>query len=161
MGIKEFLGLSPKDIGEGVKAGAEGLTQLATGIRSAVTGELPPETQEAMMELAIQAEEIKADLLQGQQEIESQAIAKGGLGSLFLAGWRPFIGWTAAWALFIAYIPPQIGKLVFWVMDCIKLGALQDWPATNMAEVIGLVGALLGMGTLRTIEKQQGTVNEH
>lgn len=160
MGIFNW-GKEVEAVGEGVKAGAEGLTGLAAGIRSAITGELPPDTQEAMMEFAIQAEEIRADLLQGQQNIESQAIAKGGMGSLFLAGWRPFIGWTAAWALFVAYIPPQVGKLVFWIMDCIKLGALQEWPATNMAEVIGLVGALLGMGTLRTIEKQQGTVDVH
>lgn len=65
--------------------------------------------------------------------------------SLFVAGWRPFIGWVCGLALFNYFL------LNPWLMYLtgrsvpIKIDALFE-----------LVIAMLGMGTLRTIEKFGG-----
>ena len=70
--------------------------------------------------------------------------------SLFVAGWRPFIGWVlgvgVSYAFLIAPITTGIARI--WYPD-FRMPA----PDSNMWE---LVFAMLGMGALRSFEKHQG-----
>lgn len=67
--------------------------------------------------------------------------------SLFVAGWRPAIGWICASALAWGWI---IGPCIQFLYPDRTL------PAIAMGEAISLVMAMLGMGALRTYEKRQG-----
>ncbi|MCG8506567.1 MAG: holin family protein [Sphingomonadales bacterium] len=71
--------------------------------------------------------------------------------SLFVAGWRPFIGWVCGLGFLWAFL----GHPVFeWVVAARGLDLAAPAIATdNMME---LVLALLGLGGLRTVEKLQG-----
>lgn len=71
--------------------------------------------------------------------------------SLFVAGWRPFIGWVCGLGFLWAFL----GHPVFeWVVAARGLDLTAPAIATdNMME---LVLALLGLGGLRTVEKLQG-----
>lgn len=71
--------------------------------------------------------------------------------SLFVAGWRPFIGWVCGMGFLWAFIGHPLFE---WVVRIRALGIEPPDIATgNMME---LVLALLGLGTLRTYEKIQG-----
>ena len=71
--------------------------------------------------------------------------------SVFVAGWRPAIGWVCAGALaYIWLIRPILGDF----MGLINL-PLKPLEVTVM-EVVGLLGPMLGIGGLRTVEKLKG-----
>ncbi len=66
--------------------------------------------------------------------------------SLFVAGWRPFIGWVCGLGLANTFI---INPLLQWF--CGITG-----PQMPLDVMIELVIAMLGLGTLRTLEKFGG-----
>lgn len=69
-------------------------------------------------------------------------------GNWWQAGWRPFIGWTCGGALFSQFI---LRPWVQWV--CIVVGhPLPELPGID-EHLWELLGGMLGLGTLRTIEK--------
>jgi len=65
--------------------------------------------------------------------------------SLFVAGWRPAIGWVCAIGLAFPFI---LNPLIEW--------AGGTGPKIPMDQLMELVVALLGLGTLRTFEKLAG-----
>ena len=76
--------------------------------------------------------------------------------SIWVAGWRPGIGWVCALLLFFFYVPQYIIASVVWV----KLIMENDWnivpyPVDDQG-VMELVLAMLGMATLRGVEKLKG-----
>lgn len=66
--------------------------------------------------------------------------------SVFVAGWRPFIGWVCGVGLAFVFV---INPLIQWVSN--KPGP--DMPLESLME---LIIALLGLGALRTYEKKIG-----
>lgn len=73
--------------------------------------------------------------------------------SIFVAGWRPAIGWVCAISLFFFYVPQFIIASFVWV----KLLMANNWEMVayplSAQGLMELVVALLGMGILRTVDK--------
>lgn len=68
--------------------------------------------------------------------------------SIFVAGWRPYVGWVCGFALaYIWLVRPVFADLL----------SLIGFPLPTLeistSDVILLLGPLLGLGTLRTSEK--------
>jgi hypothetical protein len=78
--------------------------------------------------------------------------------SVFVAGWRPFIGWICGIAIGCYYIPRFLMATAFWAVDCWNAGVAVPYPAMDLTNLNELVYALLGLGLLRTAEKITGTV---
>lgn len=76
---------------------------------------------------------------------------EAGHTSVFVAGWRPFIGWVCGFGFLWAFIGHPMFEWVV-VLEHLNVAAPQI-ITDNMME---LVLALLGLGTLRTYEKTQG-----
>ena len=99
--------------------------------------------------------EMEAALLQaataqaGQQAAINQAEA--GHSSVFVAGWRPAIGWVCAAALAWAFI---VAPVATWALAV--LGIRETLPAIMTDNLFELVLAMLGLGGLRTFEKLKG-----
>jgi hypothetical protein len=72
--------------------------------------------------------------------------------SLFVAGWRPAIGWICALALVWGWVAAPLAEFVLRILE-IDVGEL---PAVEVGEAVSLVMAMLGMGALRTWEKFRG-----
>ena len=70
--------------------------------------------------------------------------------SLFVAGWRPTIGWVCALALTWAFI---VQPVAVWVVTTFDLGVTV--PAMVTDHLLELVLAMLGIAGLRTFEKTQ------
>lgn len=75
--------------------------------------------------------------------------------SVFVAGWRPAIGWVCAMGLFCYFVPMGVMASVLWVKASWAAQAITPYPVDSGA-LTELVYALLGLGTLRTIEKTAG-----
>ena len=71
--------------------------------------------------------------------------------SLFVAGWRPAIGWTCAFAFAFIYVA---GPLITWVSTL--FGRPVPLPSFNIDALVSLTMALLGMAGLRSWEKSKG-----
>jgi hypothetical protein len=70
--------------------------------------------------------------------------------SLFVAGWRPTIGWVCALALTWAFL---LQPVALWVVTTFDLGVTV--PAMVTDHLLELVLAMLGIAGLRTFEKTQ------
>lgn len=84
-------------------------------------------------------------LVQGQLDINK---AEASNPSLFVSGWRPFIGWVCGSACAWNWIGISITKTI---------AALLQYPivlqAASLTEMMPVLLGLLGLGGLRTIEK--------
>jgi hypothetical protein len=79
--------------------------------------------------------------------------------NLFKSGWRPFIGWVCGISLALYYIPMFVIGISLWVWACIEAKALVPRPDLGVMEILGLVASLLGMSTIRMIEKKNGVAS--
>jgi hypothetical protein len=76
--------------------------------------------------------------------------------SVFVAGWRPAVGWVAVTGLaynFLIY--PFAGLVTHFINPELVLPEL-----TNAGELMTLVLSLLGLGAMRSYEKVQGVSRE-
>jgi hypothetical protein len=134
------------DVGDALR----GVGSLAKDIRSAITGEISPE-KKAEIELSL----MKMDSVIATSQMEiNKAEAKS--ASIFVAGWRPFIGWTGGLSLALHYI---ILPLLEWI--AVLSGSTIKPPEFDLTQIIGIVVALLGIGGMRSYDKKNGTQNKH
>lgn len=108
----------------------------------------PERRDKARMEAEATLLSLLGQQQQGQVEINKQEAASP---HLFVAGWRPFIGWVCGVGLGYTYVVAPI-----WAW-CLTLyypsSSMPVLPTDNLFE---LVLAMLGLGGLRTFEKLKG-----
>ena len=87
-------------------------------------------------------------VVQGQIDInKSEAVNP----SVFVSGWRPFIGWVCGSACAWNWIGLPIAKVII-----IILGYKLDLAPANLTEMMPILLGMLGLGGLRTLEKING-----
>jgi hypothetical protein len=72
--------------------------------------------------------------------------------SLFIAGWRPFIGWTCGAAFGWAYVVQPIAAFAFSAAH-----HPVTLPVIEFSAMSQVLMGMLGLGALRTYEKKTGT----
>ncbi|HBT82430.1 MAG TPA: hypothetical protein DEB35_03040 [Desulfuromonas sp.] len=149
----------------GVKGLAEGVGSLAVNIRAAIVGpELSPEKKAEIEQqlLAMEAAANKAaadfDIAQMQGQVELNKI-EAASDSLFKSGWRPAVGWICVAGLALTFLARpllpwvcQVGALMVG-----KQSIVPPIPDIPMSDLIVLLSGLLGLGTMRSVEKIKGT----
>ena len=78
--------------------------------------------------------------------------AEAASGSFFKGGWRPFIGWVCGLAFAHHFI---LQPLLVFILATFSI-ALPDLPEFDMGTLLPILGGMLGIGGLRTYEKQKG-----
>ena len=97
-------------------------------------------------DIATMAEKHAQELAKGQIEInKSEAQHK----SIFVAGWRPFIGWTCGIALCWHFVLAPVTMFVCAYLDV----AIPELPIFDMGSLMTVLMGMLGLGGLRTFEK--------
>jgi hypothetical protein len=86
----------------------------------------------------------------GQLEINKQEAAHG---SLFVAGWRPWIGWVCGASLAYAVIGFSFLNWILQVISQFTGHGLPMLPAPDTTITLEILMAMLGLGGLRTFEK--------
>ena len=73
--------------------------------------------------------------------------------SLFVAGWRPFIGWTCGAAYAYTFV---IQPFLVFVLGAFGV-TLPPLPHLDWSELSFVLFGLLGLGAMRTYEKKLGS----
>ena len=102
------------------------------------------------MEQAGRFKELEVELAQITGQLKVNEVEAGN-ASVFVSGWRPFIGWTCGFGLSYQLLArPVFG----WIMQ-----NLSKWdmpPALEMETLLTLLFGMLGLGAYRTVEKIKG-----
>lgn len=109
----------------------------------------PDPAQKAQAELELLKITQAGDLQVILKQLEINA-TEAANPSIFVAGWRPFVGWLSGLGLAYATI---VHNLLAW------LAQVQQWPAPPAVDtdtLLYVLGALLGVAGLRTVEKVKG-----
>jgi hypothetical protein len=80
---------------------------------------------------------------------------EAGHSSVFVAGWRPSIGWVCAAGLAWAFVLAPVASWALMVS-----GVKAELPDIQTDYLLELVIAMLGMGGLRTFEKMRGVARQ-
>lgn len=127
-----------------------GLASLVGPIVNKFVDRIPDGNERARAKEALEKELVDAanSVMLAQTEINAvEAQHK----SIFVAGWRPFIGWVCgvgiAWSMVVQ--PMAQWAIIAW-------GNGTELPAIDTSYLMELVTAMLGMSGLRTFEKMRG-----
>lgn len=124
-----------------------GIDAIANLVSTAVDKIFP----DANIEAQSKADALKAELSKeleytlGQIEINKVEAASS---SVFVSGWRPAVGWTGALGYAYEFLIRPIGNGVM-----VALGVPPAFPGIEVEALTSLLFGLLGLGTLRTVEK--------
>ena len=100
-------------------------------------------------EIATMSEKHAQELALAQINVNATEAASG---SLFKGGWRPFVGWVCGVAFCYHFI---LQPVIIFVVAIIGVN-IPDLPDFQMNTLLTVLGGLLGIGGLRTYEKQKG-----
>lgn len=138
-------------VGSGVEATAKGTGEVLNGVgdaaiklRTAITGDLPPEKK---AEIEVKLLELENQVLLAQNDLNKLDAQSG---SLFKGGWRPFTGWSCAAGFFYTAL---LWPFLTWLS---KNRGWDEPPAIDSELLIYVLLALLGIGGLRSLEKKAG-----
>ncbi len=128
-----------------------GLADRAAGIVGDVIDRVLPEARLSDAERAAIDREVRNEMMQRDlRELEADvtlAAQQTGINkveaansSIFVAGWRPFIGWICGSALAFQFILAPLARL----------------PTLDVDQLVVVLLGMLGLGGLRTHEKVKG-----
>ena len=100
-----------------------------------------------------QADAVMAKLRQHPDELQVELNkVEAGHRSVFVAGWRPAVGWVCALALLYSFI---VRDILAWVM-AIWWPDVAPPPELAMEHLLTVLMGMLGLGAMRTVEKFGG-----
>jgi Holin of 3TMs, for gene-transfer release len=136
-------------------AGLDPISNLATLANTVLSRVLPDKQAQEQAAAQLSMMQLSGELAQiaGQETTDNTEAASK---SIFVAGWRPFIGWVCgAGVAYEMIIRPLLSFTVA------LFGAHWQAPAIETQDLIGLLTGLLGLAGMRTVEKVQGVSSGH
>lgn len=110
--------------------------------------------QMAQLQQQTQFKELDAQIAEIQSQTDTNK-AEATNTSVFVAGWRPFVGWVCGCGLAYQYL---VDPVISWV------AAIEHWPlppSLDLSTLITMLGGMLGFGAMRTVEKINGVNSGH
>ena len=96
-------------------------------------------------EIATMSERHAQELAKGQLEVNKVEAASK---SMFVAGWRPAVGWVTVIGMASNYILIPMGNFALAI-----IGSEITIPLLQMSEMMPVLLGMLGLGTMRSVEK--------
>jgi hypothetical protein len=120
---------------------------LAKTMIDAIVSRIPDPAERERERTRLEAAAQAADQAQIMAQIEVNK-AEAGNGSVFVAGWRPAIGWVGATALGYQYVIAPLATFG------VQLAGIDVPPLPRLDDALWqLIAGLLGLGAFRTYEK--------
>lgn len=110
--------------------------------------------QMAQLQQQTAFKELDAQIAEIQSQTDTNK-AEATNASIFVAGWRPFVGWVCGCGLAYQYL---VDPLISW------FAVLRHWPlppSLDLSTLITMLGGMLGFGAMRTVEKINGVNSGH
>lgn len=96
---------------------------------------------------------------QNQHDLKLAQIALNGKeaehSSMFVAGWRPFIGWVCGLGFAMNFLISPIATFISGYM-----GSTVVFPQADLTTMLPVLLGMLGLGGFRSFEKMKGTARE-
>lgn len=108
------------------------------------------QAKEALENMEAQGE---LELLKGQLTVNSNEATHS---SVFVAGWRPAVGWVCAFIFGYHYLLYPLLVLILTVNGV----DLKGVPAFDSNSIWPVLSGMLGLGGMRTYEKKQGVARK-
>ena len=118
---------------------------MAEGVANAIDKFVETPEEKKAAELIL----MKAQQDPDKWQIEINKI-EAGHRSIFVAGWRPAVGWVCVSALAWGWIVAPVIKVV---------SPTTELPAIELGQAISLIMTMLGMSALRSYEKKNHITN--
>jgi hypothetical protein len=115
-----------------------------------LVGRIPDPAARERASLEMQADLLKYAAEQSQAQMEVNK-AEASHSSIFVAGWRPFIGWMGGCALGYAFL---LQPILSWFLEIV--GVTTPLPEPNTEAMMALVTAMLGVTAARSFDKWKG-----
>lgn len=133
----------------------EGIGKIADDLFTSDKERLDAEIE--MRRVGIEAAKIDAGLLAGQHEINKEEAKHQ---SIFVAGWRPAVGWVCVVALGYQFV---LYPLLTWAWAWLQSAgfvdaALSPPPLLDVDALMVLITGLLGLAGARTFERVKGVI---
>lgn len=116
---------------------------------------IPDKNERARAKEKLEADMLAAltSIVQGQIQVN---LKEAGHGSVFVAGWRPAIGWICGFGIAWNFI---VQPIVMWAAFLYGID-LSTMPELDIGDLMILLGGMLGLGGLRTYEKRLGVARQ-
>lgn len=109
-------------------------------------------------EIATLASTQAHEAMKMQMEVNKQEAAHK---SLFVAGWRPFIGWTCGLAMAMNFLFSPILNMCLGIFQVVDTeNNLIQIPLIDLTVMMPVLLGMLGLGVMRTAEKIKGVSRE-
>ena len=105
--------------------------------------------------MALELESRKIDQQNDMAQIDVNKM-EAQSASLFVSGWRPFVGWVCGFALFYVAILDPVARFVAQVIFEYTGG----FPVIDTTITMQVLFGLLGLGGMRTYEKAKGVASK-
>ena len=130
------------------------ISSIAGLANTLITKIWPDPKDQASAEALLIKTQMDAALAQAQQQIDINKI-EAGSSNVFVSGWRPFIGWVcgSAFALHFLFLP-----LLNWLAELFGHDAIAI--SFDMATLSTVLMGMLGLGTMRSVEKWRGVASK-
>ena len=114
---------------------------------------VPDATERARLahEIATMSDQHAQQALLAQLEINK---AEAASGSVFKGGWRPAVGWVCAMSFAYNFLAYPIAGALYGIYGSYEWTEVA--PVLDMGPMMTVLAGMLGIGSLRTYEKQQG-----
>lgn len=141
--------MNPLALGGIVQAVGQLADDLITTDKERLNAELE------LRRLGLEERKVEADLVRGQLDVNR---AEAASNSLFVAGWRPAIGWIGATALGYQFL---VYPLLTWAWALLQArglvpAGLQEPPMLDTDALWVVLSGMLGIAGLRSVEKVKG-----
>lgn len=133
-----------------------GLLQGISGLINTIRGK-SPEDAAKLAELAqkYQDDVLAADQARAQMQADVNK-AEATNPNLFVAGWRPFIGWVCGVGLLTQFLVRPLFEFGAGLA-----GKPIVFPELDLGTLVTLLFGMLGLGAMRTVEKVNGVNAGH
>ena len=95
--------------------------------------------------LKLQFAEVEAKLKEKQLDINK---VEAGHRSVFVSGWRPFLGWISGLSIGYVYLFQPIFDMILQMF-----GVEVNWVVLDLGQLMPLILGMLGLGGMRSFEK--------
>lgn len=156
MGLASLFKLNPSVAGAQVASSVAG--EVVKGLDNLFTSE----EERAAAKYKLQELMMQPQLLQSVINL-----AEAAHPSVFVAGWRPFIGWICAAGIAWEFIGRPMWATLFVFGAALFPGSAENLihasnalPSLDMVQILGLTTSMLGVTIARSVEKLKGVARE-
>jgi hypothetical protein len=126
------------------------LPSLLPALTEVLDRVVPDKAAAAKAKIEMEAKLLEAATTQASQQAEINKV-EAGHRSIFVSGWRPYIGWACGMAIAWTFL---LAPMLSWLLPL--TGVVTAVPPLQTEFLLELVFAMLGLGGLRTFEKLKG-----